>query len=113
VSRPRRPTHRALAPVVRRMARLGAFWLALKLLATVAGPLTAAVTGSVLLIVAGVRWWAHLEARMFAPPRPPAQVIPARRRASAVGDDRHLAFAQALADVAARYLAECEAENRP
>jgi hypothetical protein len=113
VSRPRRPTHRALAPVVRRMVRLGAFWLALKLLATVAGSLTAAVAGSVLLIVAGVRWWAHLETRLFAPPRPAAQVVPTRRRAPADDDDRHLTFAQALADVATRYLAECQAENSP
>jgi len=113
VSRPRRPTRRALGAVVRRLARLAAFGLALKLLATVAGPWTAAVAGSVLLGVGGVRWWARVEARMFAPRRPPAQVVIARRRAPAVDDDRHLAFARALADVAARYLAECEAENGP
>jgi hypothetical protein len=109
MSRPRRHFGRALGALGRRLARLAALGLALQLLAAVAGPLTAAITGSVLLIVSGVRWWAHLEARLFAPPQPPAQGVPARHREPAVDDDRHLAFAQALAVVAARYLAECEA----
>jgi hypothetical protein len=96
---------------VRRLAWLGALVLALRLLAAVAGPLIAPVAGSVLFIVAAVRWWARVEARVFDQPRPSAQVV--RRPAPVVDERRHLAFAQALAIVAARYLAECEADNRP
>jgi O-antigen/teichoic acid export membrane protein len=110
MSRTERATSQVARRFVRRLARLVALVLALRLLAAVAGPLIAAVAGSVLFIGAGVRWWARFEARLDRP-RPSAQVV--RRPAPGVDERRHLAFAQALAIVAARYMAECEAENRP
>ena len=106
-----RTQHVTARRLIRRLARLGALVVVLRLLAAFAGPLTAAVAGSILFIVAGVRWWARVEARLFTPSRPSAQLV--HRPAAAVDERRHLAFAQALATVAARYLAECEAENRP
>jgi hypothetical protein len=111
MSRTERATSEAARRFVRCLARLGALVLALRLLAAVAGPLIAASADSVLFTVAGVRWWARIEARLFDTPRPSAQLV--RRPAPVADERRHLAFAQALAIVAAWYLAECEAENRP
>jgi hypothetical protein len=88
--------------------RLVAFALAVELLAAVAGPWIAAGATAGFLTIAGVRWWARVEARVFAP-RPRTE--PVLREAAVVGR-RHLAFAQTLAIVATRYLAECEAEDR-
>jgi hypothetical protein len=101
---------RAIARSVRTLGWLVALMLGVRLVAVVAGPLVAAGAGAVVLTVAGVRWWVRVEARLFDSPRPSTELaspaVPTAAR-------RHLALAQALAVVAARYLAECEAENRP
>jgi hypothetical protein len=88
--------------------RLVAFGLAVELLAGVAGPWIAAGATAGFLTIAGVRWWARVEARVFAP-RPSTELV---HRQTSVIDRRHLAFAQALVVVATRYLAECEAEDQ-
>ena len=110
MSRSERITRRAARRFIRHVIRLGALLLALRLLAAIAGPLIAAAAGSVLFIVAGVRWWARIEDRLFPPPRPSVQLL--QPPTPFVDERRHLAFAQALALVAAQYLAACEAENR-
>jgi hypothetical protein len=94
------------------LIRLGVVVLGVWLASVAAGEAVAAVAGAALTLVAGIRWWARVEARLFATTQPTAEVVgpPAR----VVDVHRHLAFAQALAVVASRYLAECEAEvTRP
>ena len=62
------------------------------------------------LVGGGLWWWARaVEPWLFAPryrASPPQLAEPTAHDA-----DRHLAFAQALALVAARYLAECQADQ--
>jgi hypothetical protein len=98
---------RAAARLAGGVGRVVGFALAVELLGAVAGPLTAAGAAAGYLTIAGLRWWARVEARVFSP-RPKTELL---HREAAVVDDRHLAFAQALAAVATRYLAECEAED--
>jgi hypothetical protein len=101
-------THRPAARLARALARLGAVVIALRLTAAVAGPPVAAIVGAALILTGGVRCWARVEHRLFDAAPPPVQPVhPARL----VDEHRHLAFARALATVAARYLAECEAET--
>ena len=82
----------------------------LRLGVAVLGAVAAAVIGAAAFTIGAVLWWARVvEPRLFARrPQPPHARPPAR-----LADERHLAFAQALAAVAARYLAECEAQGRP
>jgi hypothetical protein len=82
-----------------------------------AGDLLVAVTGALVFTVGVVAWWARIvEPRLFAARdrRPsPAELIVATH--DEPDRDDHLAFAQALALVADRYLAECQrqAVQRP
>jgi hypothetical protein len=81
----------------------------------VAGTVVAAVAGGVALTVGVVWWWARVvEPRLFAPrtPRPSSQLVRpvTQSQPSPSEGERHLMFAQALAYVATRYLAECEQE---
>ena len=80
-----------------------------------AGTVVAAVAGSVALTGGGLWWWARVvEPWLFAPraPRRSSQLARpvTRSHRSPSDEERHLTFAQALAYVAARYLAECEQE---
>jgi hypothetical protein len=96
----------------RQLGRAALTIAGLRLGAVVVGPFTTAAIAAVLFTVGAVAWWARVvEPRVFAPRRP--STPPARLdRAPAAERARHLAFAQALAEVAARYLDECEQEAR-
>jgi hypothetical protein len=88
-----------------RLVRASATLLALRLAAAVIGTPAASVLGGIGIVCWGLAWWARVvEPRLFAP-----SSRHVGRRAAPPSDDRHLAFAQALALVAARYVAECEA----
>jgi hypothetical protein len=84
--------------------------IALRVTSTVIGTPGATVLAALIFTTWAVSWWARvIEPRLFAPrvstsasSRPPV-ALP-----TAPADDPHLAFARALAFVAARYLAECE-----
>jgi hypothetical protein len=100
--------------VGRRLALVAVTLAGLRLSAAVVGDLVTAAAAALAFTIGSLAWWARVvEHRLFAPrhtPPPSAQLIVAP---SAPPDDaRHLAFAQALAAVAARYLAECEQEGR-
>jgi hypothetical protein len=109
-----RTRHRApqwLRAAGRLIVRAALALIGLQLGAAVVGSLATAVVAAVLFTVGAVAWWARvIEPRLFAtrPPAPPTQLDRAPAH-----EDRHLAFAQALAAVAARYLDECERESRP
>lgn len=80
-----------------------------------AGIVVAAVAGGVAMTLGVVWWWVRVvEPRLFAPrsPRPSSQLVRpvVRSQPSPSEGERHLMFAQALAHVAARYVAECEQE---
>jgi hypothetical protein len=107
--------HRILRAAGRQVARCALVGASLRVGAAVAGVLAIAVIGGAGFTAWAIVWWVRVvEPRLFAPrfppPAPPALPTSAPVRS---GDERHLAFAQALAAVAARYLAECEAESRP
>jgi hypothetical protein len=73
------------------------------------GTVVVAVVVAAAFTIGAVVWWARvIEPRLYAP----RWQVRSARRAEPVDDDRHLAFARALAAVAARYLEECEAESR-
>jgi hypothetical protein len=90
------------------------------LLRAVAGPVAAAIVGGVALPICAVAWWVRVvEPRLFAPRggRPVAQLVrpvtvssPSSSSVPPRDRERHVAFAQALAYVATRYLAECQDE---
>jgi hypothetical protein len=106
-----RPTHgRLLRRAGGQLVRALLLIVGLRLGAAVLGTVAAAVIGAAAFTIGTVLWWARVvEPRLFARrPQSPHARPPAR-----VADERHLAFAQALAAVAARYLAECEAESSP
>jgi hypothetical protein len=102
-------TGRAAARFGGALVRLGVLVLAVMLTSVAAGQPVAAIAAASLVMVAGVRWWARVEARLFAPPQPTTKL--GGRPARIVDEHGHLAFAQALALLAARYLAECEAKD--
>lgn len=102
-----RVTRRALPP--------GLAVVALVLARGVVGTVATCVVASIMLTVGLVWWWARVvEPRLFAA-RPPAhssqlvRPVP-QARPSPVNAQRHLRFAEALALVATRYVAECERE---
>jgi hypothetical protein len=71
----------------------------------VVAPIAAALVGATVLTVGVLRWLARIEACLFRPrPRRALTGDVVRQPADA---DPHVAFAQALALVADRYLAEC------
>jgi hypothetical protein len=114
---PRHPRYRLLRAVGRQLVRAVVVVAVLHLGAALVGTVVTAVVGAAALTVGAVTWWARVvEPRLFAPSRPnPTRrhpVIVDRRHPVTVDEERHLAFAQALAVVAARYLAECEREIR-
>jgi hypothetical protein len=89
--------------------------LVLMLMKGIAGTAVAAVVGGVALTVGLLWWWARVvEPWLFAPrtPRSSSQLVGpvTRSQPSPSEPERHLLFAQALAYVANRYLAECERE---
>jgi len=83
---------------------------------SVAGTVVTSVVGAAVLTVGLVWWWARVvEPRLFAArsprsPRSSSQLVRPviQPRPSPSEGERHLMFAQALAYVATRYLAECE-----
>jgi hypothetical protein len=99
----------------RQLARLVAAMAAMRLGAAIVGPAPTAAVAATAATVGGVRWWARVvEPRLFAPRTSSPASHPQLGQPSEYLDDarRHLAFAQALAAVANRYLAQCEAEHR-
>jgi hypothetical protein len=106
-----RPPHgRLLRRAGGQLVRALLLFVSLRQGAAVLGTVAAAVIGAAAFTIGTVLWWARIvEPRLFARrPQAPHSRPPAR-----LADERHLAFAQALAAVAARYLTECEAESSP
>jgi hypothetical protein len=62
------------------------------------------------LTIALVAIWSRIEARVFAPRRPPYPIPPVPDRTGMAPGD-HVAFARALTAVATAYLAECERQE--
>jgi hypothetical protein len=99
---------RRLRRAARRAVGLCLGVVAVRLALAVAGELATVTVLALVLVGAGVAWWARVvEPRLFAPRAPPPAVRCPQRPApsDAAG---HLAFARALAAAAERYLAECE-----
>jgi hypothetical protein len=65
---------------------------------------------ALVLMAALVAAWSRIEARAFAPRRPPSPIPRVPGRSRLVPGD-HVAFARALAAVATAYLAECERQE--
>jgi hypothetical protein len=107
-------TRRRIRWTLARLASTSVTLLSLRLAAVVLGTPTAAVLAALVFVVWALSWWARVvEPRVFAPR--PTQSTPKRLPVAGplpLDGDRHLAFAQALAVVAARYLAECEEAAR-
>jgi hypothetical protein len=99
----------------RALARMGAAVMALRLGVVVAGTWPMATIAAAVLTVGAVRWWARvIEGRLLASrPQPMSSVQLAGRPAPAADEERHLAFAQALAVVAAYCLAERHQGDQP
>jgi hypothetical protein len=91
------------------VARLVGLCVAVVALAFI-GRWAVAVGLAAALVGGGMWWWARaVEPRLFAPryrSSPPQIAEPTAHDA-----ERHVVFAQALAHVAARYLAECQADQ--
>lgn len=108
----RRPLADRCRRLARRVTRVLAGVVVVRLAVELVGvPLVAAVLGLV-LVVAGLWWWARVvEPWLFAPRAPRARQSerPARTRPgdASAGMD-HVAFARALAVVTDRYRMECE-----
>jgi hypothetical protein len=71
------------------------------------------VTAGLLALVfmaALVAVWSRVEARVFAPRRPPFPIRPVPDSSGLTAGD-HVAFARALTAVATAYLAECERQE--
>lgn len=103
----RRLTRRLLRPVLAVVV--------LVLMRRVAGTVVTSVVAAIVLTFGLVWWWARVvEPWLFAarPPRRSAQLVRpvAEPRPVPSERERHLLFAQALAYIATRYLAECERE---
>jgi hypothetical protein len=111
----RAPARRLVRRLGRRLMTPMLAVVVVALVKGVAGTVAAAVAGSVALTGGGLWWWARVvEPRLFAPRSPrrsPQLVRPVTpSQPSPSEGERHLMFAQALAYVATRYLAECEQE---
>jgi hypothetical protein len=92
----------------RLLARLATLALVLRATAAVVGPAAVIAVGAVLMTALPLLWWARVvEPWLFATRGRPT---PSRQPSD---EERHLAFAQALSLVAARYLAACEREADP
>jgi hypothetical protein len=100
---------------VRLASRLALVYVAVRLGLTIAGTIVTAVVLGITTVVAAGVWWARIvEPRLFGARHRSSDLVvrwPARARTQPPSDNasRHLAFAQALALVATRYLDECEA----
>jgi hypothetical protein len=99
------PTTHHLA---RHATRLAALALAVIVARVLCGPWPTAIVLAAVGLVRGLRAWCRWESRTR--PAPAGEVVTARRDTVPGG---HVAFARALAVVAAAYLAECEREARP
>lgn len=101
--------------LTRRALRPGLAVVGLVLARSIVGTVATSVVASIVLTVGLVWWWARVvEPRLFAT-RPKAQSSPVVRplpqpRPAPRNAQRHLRFAEALALVATRYVAECERE---
>ncbi len=105
---------RRVARLVRAISGLAMVLLAVRLGLTVAGTIATSAVLALVGIVASVRWWARVvEPRLFAPRHLPVATATRAPSPAPAIDERHVAFARALAAVAERYLAECEAEGQP
>jgi hypothetical protein len=92
-------------------SRLVLAFVAVRLGCAIAGTIATAVVLGVASVVAAVVWWARVvEPRLFGGGRPPATAVQLVARPAPASDELHLEFARALAHVADRYLAECEAQ---
>jgi hypothetical protein len=101
--------HQLVRATSRRLVLAGLALTHLWLCVEVFGPIPVALIVAAVGTLAGVVWWARVvEPRLFTDSRPPRS--PGAQPLTA--NERHLAFARALAAVAARYLDECERENR-
>lgn len=87
-----------------RVARAVAALVLVRLAVTLVGPALVAVVVGLVVVVAGLRWWARVVEPWLFAPRTPRPARPARP----VGGMDHVAFARALALMADRYRAECE-----
>ena len=102
-------------PIVQFARRVLVLVAVVNLGADLAGTTVTAAVSVMAAIVAGIVWWARVvEPWLSGTARMPAPRYAVRRPPPA--GDQHVAFAQALAYVAGRYLAQCEAQaerNRP
>jgi hypothetical protein len=96
-------THR----IARHATRLAAVALLVAIARVLCGPWPTAIVLAAIGLAWGLRAWCRLERR--AQRAPTVEVVTARRDTAPGG---HVAFARALAVVAAVYLAECEREAR-
>jgi hypothetical protein len=108
-------TARVARRLTRRLLRPVLAVVVLVLMRRVAGTVVTSVAAAVVGTLWLVWWWARVvEPWLFAarPPHRSAQLVRpvAEPRPAASERERHVVFAQALAYVATRYLAECERE---
>jgi hypothetical protein len=92
--------------ITHRATRLATIALAVIVARHLAGPWPTAIVLAAAGLAWGLRTWARLESRTRPAPLP--GVMATRRQAGG-----HVAFARALAVVAAAYLDECEREAQP
>jgi hypothetical protein len=104
-----------LVRAIRLGSRLALALVAIRLGCAIAGTIVTAAVLGLTTVVAAVAWWARVvEPRLFGARHRSSDLVvrrPVRARTQPPSDNasRHLAFAQALAVVATRYLDECEA----
>jgi hypothetical protein len=102
---------RPLVQPIRLASRLALAFLAVRLGFAIAGTIVTAAVLSVASVVAAVAWWARVvEPRLFGGGRPPATAVRLAALRSSTSEGLHLEFTRALAHVADRCLAECEAQ---
>jgi hypothetical protein len=96
---------------VRLASRMALAFVAVRLGFAIAGTIVTAVVLGVTSVVAAVAWWARVvEPRLFGGGGPPAAAVRRVARPELASGGLHLEFARSLAQVADRYLAECEAQ---
>lgn len=104
---------RLLVRPIRLASRVALVFVAVRLGNAIAGTIVTAAVFGVTSVVAAIAWWARVvEPRLFGGVRPPATAVRRVARPEPTSDEVHLAFARALAHVADRYVAECEAQAR-